>query len=125
MIGGFQSYGIPVRIPLSISVTVACDGITDLASEDAMWSAASALFNSCVSRGKLGIRRGLGKSRILCSAWHGTIANANDDRPGPSSYHSNLSFELKRGEEAVLFKMLQHCVELPRRRQIANTIWLT
>ena len=106
------------------TLTVACDGITDLASEDAMWSAARSLVNSCVSRGKLGIRRGLGKSRILGWVWHETIANANDDRPGPSPYHFNLSSELKRGEEAVLFKMLQHCGEVPRRWQIANTIWL-
>ena len=42
------------------SLTVTNDGITDLASEFAMWSAATDLVNICVSRGKWGIRRDLG-----------------------------------------------------------------
>lgn len=93
------------------------DGITDIASEDAMWSAVTDLVNRCVSRGKWGIRRDLGKSRILCSVWNETIANANDGRPEPSPYRCDLSSDLKRGEEAFLLEMLQHCVELPRRWQ--------
>lgn len=102
-------------------LTVTNDGITDIASRTAMWSAATDLANRCVSRGKRGTQRDLGKSRILCSVWNETIADANDDRPAPSPYRFNLFSRLKRGEEAFLLEMLQHGVELPRRWHI----WLT
>lgn len=99
-------------------LTVTNDGVTDIASRNAMWSAATDLVNRCVSRGKWGIRRDLGRSRILCSVWNKTIANTNDDRPGPSPYRFNLSSRLKRGKEAVSLEMLQHCIEKTRRCQI-------
>lgn len=99
-------------------MTVINDGIADLASQNTMWSAATHLVAKCVSRGKWGIRRDLGKSKILCSVWNETIASANDDRPGPSPYRFNVSLRLKRVLEAVLLPMLQHCTVICRRWQI-------